>query len=72
MGRGVRPLRPIFMAPALLQLMRMEEPETQHEVSRKVVYEHVSSSFTGTSVTAWVIIGVLALALIIFIVMKLT
>lgn len=60
------------MASPLLLPGGMAEPESQNEVSRKVVYETTSSSSTGTSVTAWVIIGVLALALILYIVMKLT
>ena len=45
----------------------MTEPETEHQVSRKVVYENVSSTSSGTSVAAWVIIGVLAIALIAYI-----
>ena len=50
----------------------MPEPDNENEVSRKVVYESVSSSSTGTSVTAWVIIGIVALALIIYIVMQMS
>ncbi|HEU4521693.1 MAG TPA: hypothetical protein VFT12_06805 [Thermoanaerobaculia bacterium] len=50
----------------------MAEPETEHEVSRKVVYEHVSSSSSGTSVAAWVIIGILAIALIAYILVRIT
>ena len=45
----------------------MADEDNKDEVSRKVVYEHVSSTSTGTSATAWIIIGVLALALIIYI-----
>ncbi|HUP48230.1 MAG TPA: hypothetical protein VNA04_05505 [Thermoanaerobaculia bacterium] len=50
----------------------MAEPENEHQVSRKVVYEHVSSTSTGTSVAAWVIIAVLALGLIIYILVRIT
>ena len=51
----------------------MAEPEPERdEVSRKVVYETVSSSSTKNSVAAWVIIGVLALALIVYILMRIT
>ena len=60
------------MASTLLLFPPMAEPENQHEVSKKVVYETVSSSSTGNSATAWIIIGVLALALIIYIVMRMT
>jgi len=66
-GRTVPPA----MASTLLPCRPMAE-DNQHEVSKKVVYEHVSSSSTGTSATAWIIIGVLALALIIYIVMQMT
>ena len=49
----------------------MAEPDNeQHEVSRKVVYETVSSSSTKNSAVAWVIIGIVALALVVFIVMQ--
>lgn len=60
------------MALTLLPTTGMAEPDNEHEVSRKVVYEHVSSSSSGNSATAWIIIGVLALALIIYIVMRMT
>lgn len=55
------------MASALLPRKSMADEDNKDEVSRKVVYEHVSSTSTGTSATAWIIIGVLALALIIYI-----
>lgn len=49
--------------------MAETEPE-QHEVSRKVVYEHVSSTSKGTSAVAWVIIAVLAVALVAYILLQ--
>ena len=55
------------MASTLLLRTSMADEDNKDEVSRKVVYEHVSSTSTGTSATAWIIIGVLALALIIYI-----
>ncbi len=55
------------MASTLLPPTSMADEDNKDEVSRKVVYEHVSSTSTGTSATAWIIIGVLALALIIYI-----
>ena len=55
------------MASTLLPRTSMADEDNKDEVSRKVVYEHVSSTSTGTSATAWIIIGVLALALIIYI-----
>jgi hypothetical protein len=45
----------------------MADEDNKDEVSRKVVYEHVSSTSTGTSATAWIIIAVIAIALIAFI-----
>ncbi|HUP46698.1 MAG TPA: hypothetical protein VM779_14420 [Thermoanaerobaculia bacterium] len=50
----------------------MDEPESEHQVSKKVVYEQVSSTSSGNSVAAWIIIGVLAIALIAYIVMRMT
>ena len=50
----------------------MPEPESEHHVERKVVYETSSATSTGNSATAWIIIGIVALALIIFIVVKMT
>ena len=59
------------MALPLLRAHPMAEPENeQHEVSRKVVYETVSSSSTKNSAAAWIIIGIVALALVVFIVMQ--
>lgn len=55
------------MASTLLPPTSMADEDNKDEVSRKVVYEHVSSTSTGTSATAWIIIGVLAIALIIYI-----
>lgn len=55
------------MASTLLPLMSMADEDNKDEVSRKVVYEHVSSTSTGTSATAWIIIAVIAIALIAFI-----
>lgn len=60
------------MAPGLLLLKSMADEDNKDEVSRKVVYEHVSSTSTGTSATAWIIIGVLALALLIYILTRIT
>lgn len=51
--------------------LSMAEPENEHQVSRKVVVEQVSSSSTSNSVVAWVIIAVLAVALIAYIFLKL-
>jgi hypothetical protein len=50
-------------------LSGMAEPENE-QVSKKVVYEHVSSTSSGNSVAAWVIIGIVAVALIVFIAMR--
>lgn len=58
------------MAPALLHLQSMAEPENDR-VERKVVVENVTTTSTRNSVAAWVIIGVIALALIIFILVRL-
>lgn len=55
------------MAPTLLPPTSMADEDNKEEVSRKVVYEHVSSTSTGTSATAWIIIGVLAIALLAYI-----
>ena len=57
---------------AVARIAGMAEPETENQVSRKVVYETVSSSSTKNSVAAWVIIGVLALGLIVYILMRIT
>ena len=50
----------------------MAEPEPEHHVERKVVYETSSSTSSGNSAVAWVIIGVVALALLVFIIVKMT
>ena len=50
----------------------MAEPETEHEVTRKVVYEHASSTSSRSGITAWVIIAILAIALIAYIAVQLT
>jgi hypothetical protein len=47
-------------------------PEPEHHVEKKVVYETSSATSSGNSVAAWVIIGVLALALIIYILVRIT
>lgn len=60
------------MASRLLLPKSMADEDNKDEVSRKVVYEHVSSTSTGTSATAWIIIGVLALALLIYILTRIT
>jgi hypothetical protein len=50
----------------------MPEPESEHHVERKVVYETSSSASTGNSMAAWIIIGIVALALIIFIAVRMS
>lgn len=55
------------MASTLLPPTSMDDEDNKDEVSRKVVYEHVSSTSTGNSATAWIIIGVLAIALLAYI-----
>ena len=54
------------MAPPLLHRLSMAEPDNDH-VERKVVVENVSSTSTRNSAVAWVIIGIVAVALIIYI-----
>ena len=49
----------------------MADPDLEHHVERKVVVER-STSTGGHSVVAWVIIGVVALALIIYILVRIT
>lgn len=57
------------MAPQLLRLPSMPEPEDEH-VERKVVYETVSSSTTrSTGITIGIVL-VIAIALIIFVIMQ--
>lgn len=50
----------------------MPEPDSEHHVERKVVVERSSVSSSGNSIAAWVIIGVLAVALIIYILSRIT
>ncbi len=57
---------------AIARIDGMADPETEHQVSRKVVYESVNSSSTKNSIAAWVIIGVLALGLIVYILTQIT
>ena len=57
------------MALPLLLLLSMAEPEDR--VSRKVVVENVSTTSTKNSAVAWIIIGVIAVALIVFILVRL-
>lgn len=48
----------------------MAEPDNGDRVERRVVVENVSSTSTKNSAVAWIIIGVVAVALIIFILTK--
>jgi hypothetical protein len=50
----------------------MAEPESEHHVERKVVYETTSATSTGNSTAAWIIIGIVAIALLAFIIVKMT
>ena len=50
----------------------MPEPESEHHVERKVVYETTSATSSGNSVAAWVIIGIVALGLIIYIAVRMS
>jgi hypothetical protein len=45
----------------------MAEPENDH-IERKVVVENVTSTTTRNSAAAWIIIGILAVALIVYII----
>ena len=54
----------------MLSLIPMAEPESEQHVERKVVYETVSASTTKNSAVGWVIIAVVAVALIAFILTK--
>ena len=58
------------MASPLLSSQLMAEPENEHQVSRKVVYEQVSSTSTSNSVVTWVIIAVIAIALLAYIFLR--
>ena len=53
------------MALPLLHLLSMAEPEDR--VERKVVVENVSTTSTKNSAVGWIIIGVVAVALIVYI-----
>jgi hypothetical protein len=55
------------MASRLLTHEDMPEPENESHAERKVVYETVTSSSTKNSAAAWIIIAVLAIALLAFI-----
>lgn len=48
----------------------MPEPQTDH-VEKKVIVE-TSTSTGGNAMTAWIIIGILAVALIVYILVKIT
>ncbi len=49
----------------------MAEPEPEHRVERKVVYENVTSTSSANHIAAWLIIGVAAIALIVYILVHL-
>jgi hypothetical protein len=53
------------MAPRLLHRLSMAESEDR--VERKVVVENVSTTSTKNSAVAWIIIGIVAVALIVYI-----
>ncbi len=50
----------------MLHRLSMAEPESDH-VERKVVVENVTTTSTRNSAAAWVIIGIVAVGLIIYI-----
>jgi len=50
----------------------MAEPNNEDSVQRRVVVENVTTTSTRNSAVAWVIIGIVAVALIIFILTKIT
>ena len=50
----------------------MAETDNEQHVERKVVYETVSASTTKNSAAAWIIIAILAVALIAFILTRMT
>lgn len=52
----------------------MPEPESDHHSERKVVYETntVVTSGPGQHLAAWIIIGVIAIALIAYILVKIS
>jgi hypothetical protein len=51
----------------LLLPFRMAEPEEQQHVERKVVYENVTETTTRNSAAAWIIIGIAAVGLLVYI-----
>ena len=57
-------------AQPLLPTLTMSQPPEEHHVERKVVYENVSTTSTKNSAVAWVIIGLLAVGLVVFILMR--
>ena len=50
----------------------MAESDNEERVERRVVVENVSSTSTRNSAVAWIIIGIVAVALIIFILTRIT
>jgi hypothetical protein len=50
----------------------MAEPNNEDSVQRRVVVENVTTTSTRNSAVAWVIIGIVAVALIIYILTKIT
>lgn len=50
----------------------MAESDNEDRVQRRVVVENVTSTSTRNSAVAWVIIGIVAIALIIFILTRIT
>lgn len=58
------------MALPLLHLLSMAEPDND-QVQRKVVVENVTTTSTRNSAAAWIIIGIIALALIVYILVHL-
>ena len=58
------------MAPPLLHRLSMAEPEDR--VERKVVVENVTTTSTRNSAVAWIIIGILAVVLIAYIIIRIT
>ena len=59
------------MALPLLLRLSMAEPEGDR-VERKVVVENVTSTSSKNSAAAWIIIGIVALALVIYIITRIT
>ncbi len=66
-GRG----RPHSTLGTLVALQSgMAEPENEERAERRVVVESVTSTTTRNSAVAWIIIGVLAIALIVYILIR--